>query len=55
MKVAVQLFVGAGMEDDMGLHETLATCHPSLTRGQVWCKQKQEKTTDENTTTKTHV
>lgn len=23
----------------MGLHETLATCHPSLTRGQVWCRK----------------
>ena len=21
------------------LHETLATCHPKLTRGQVWCHQ----------------
>ncbi len=23
----------------MGLHETLATCHPSLTRGRVWCRK----------------
>ena len=22
----------------MSIHETLATCHPSLTRGRVWCR-----------------
>jgi hypothetical protein len=22
----------------MSIHETLANCHPSLSRGQVWCR-----------------
>jgi hypothetical protein len=25
------------MADPGGLYSTLANCHPSLTRGQVWC------------------
>ena len=22
----------------MGLYDTLATCHPAIARGQVWCR-----------------
>jgi hypothetical protein len=27
------------VERSIGLHDKLASCHPSLQRGQVWCRQ----------------